>query len=43
MPSHARHSDFHHHPFPNRRGDARLSFWGALLAVKREAEEDWGR
>jgi hypothetical protein len=47
-PSHAQNTYFHRDPFLNRRGDIRLSSRGAssrvaLLAVKREAEEDWGR
>jgi hypothetical protein len=52
-PSRARYSDFHPAPFNTHRGDVRVSFGAALKAVKvknpnapavkREAEEDWGR
>jgi hypothetical protein len=52
-PSHAQNTYFYRDPFPIRRGDVRLSSRDAfspsvvlvvpLLAVKREAEEDWGR
>ena len=42
-PSHAQNTYFHRDPFLDRRGNIRLSSRGALLAVKREAEEDWGK
>jgi hypothetical protein len=38
------HTDFRRDPFPNHRGDVRIDFlWGALTAVKREAEEAWAK